>query len=285
MKQPIQFRKMHGLGNDFVIINAIHLSFDIDTLNIKLLADRHLGIGFDQLLLIEESIRADFACRIFNADGSEAEQCGNGVRCAARFIHEEKLSSHPSITLETKAGILNIIIENIENYDNIQVIMGCPRFEPQDIPFLIEKSADIYETINRSSNQLTHSPNQLTVLSMGNPHAILKVSAVNDFPVHEVGSKITNHPAFPLGTNTGFVEVIDRQHIRLRTFERGSGETFACGSNACAAVVAGIKNGWLDSIVTVKLTYGHLIIEWQGGETPVKMTGPATSVFSGTLTI
>lgn len=274
MERPIQFHKMHGLGNDFVIMNLLHSFIDIKKLNIPQLADRHLGIGFDQLLLIEKSTQADFACRIFNADGSEAEQCGNGVRCVARLIHEDKISTNSSLTLETRAGIVTIVIND---YDKIEVIMGHPQFEAHNIPFLIEKSANIYELADVS-------PDQLTVLSMGNPHTILQVPSVNDYPVHDIGTKIASHPAFPEGTNTGFVEVIDRKHIRLRTFERGSGETFACGSNACAAVVAGIKNGWLDPIVTVQLTHGNLIIEWQGrADSPVKMTGPATRVFSGYL--
>jgi diaminopimelate epimerase len=266
---------MHGLANDFVVINRMECPFEMNQLDITLLADRHLGIGFDQLLLIEKSTKADFSCRIFNADASEAKQCGNGVRCVARFIHEEKLSSQPSVSLETLAGIVNIVIKD---YEHIEVIMGHPRFDPQEIPFLIEKNANIYEVANLS-------PNQLTVLSMGNPHAILQVPSIKDYPVHDIGTKISSHPAFPDGVNTGFVEVIDRKHIRLRTYERGSGETFACGTNACAAVVAGIKNGWLDPIVTVELRYGHLVIEWQGNDNPVKMTGPAMSVFSGVFDI
>jgi diaminopimelate epimerase len=271
MTQEISFQKMHGLGNDFVVINAVNQTIKLKEDTIKHLADRHLGIGFDQLLLIEPSQDADFGCRIFNADGSEAEQCGNGVRCVARFLHEEKLCLNLSMTLATQAGILKI---TIHNYDAIQVCMGLPRFEPHEIPFLIEQKANVYELADVA-------PDQLTVLSMGNPHTILQVPSVDNYPVADMGAKISTHSAFPTGTNAGFVEVLDRKHIRLRTFERGAGETFSCGSNACAAVVAGIKNGWLDSMVTVELQYGHLVIEWQGGNTPVMMTGPATSVFKG----
>jgi diaminopimelate epimerase len=267
----IHFRKMHGLGNDFVVINAISQAIDLQKLGIPQLADRHLGIGFDQLLLIETSQHADFSCRIFNADGSEAEQCGNGVRCIARFIHEEHLSPNTSLTLETKAGISKI---EIDTYDKIKVTMGLPKFEHHEIPFLIEHSANMFELADVAADQLT-------VLSMGNPHTIVQVPSVDQYPVADVGAQMATHPAFPDGTNTGFVEVINRQHIRLRTVERGSGETFACGSNACAAVVAGIKNGWLDNIVTVELKYGNLTIEWQGGNNAVLMTGPAASVFSG----
>lgn len=275
MTQDVLFRKMHGLGNDFVVIHALDHPLNIKKYNIQLLADRHLGIGFDQLLLVERSTEADFSCRIFNADGSEAEQCGNGVRCVARFIHEEKLSPNKTIMLATKAGILKIVIED---YDHIQVTMGLPKFEPSEIPFLIEHSANMYEIADAS-------PDQLTVLSMGNPHAILQVPSVDNCPVADIGAKISSHPAFPAGTNTGFVEVINRNTIRLRTFERGSGETFSCGSNACAAVVAGIKNGWLDNKVTVQVTYGSLIVEWQGEQNPVIMTGPAASVFTGKVTL
>lgn len=275
MSQSISFCKMHALGNDFVVINAINQSIFLNKKIIEYLANRHMGVGFDQLLLLEASTKADFACRIYNADGSSAEQCGNGVRCVARFIHEEKLSQSKSLTLETQAGILSI---QIKDYDDIQVAMGIPLFEPTDIPFLIEKSFNIYELTDVN-------PDELTVLSMGNPHMIVKVPSVKEYPVSEVGAKMTIHPAFPEGTNSGFVEVINRHYIRLRTFERGSGETFACGSNACAAVVAGIKKGWLDPVVRVELTYGELLIEWHDDQHPVLMSGPATSVFTGIINI
>jgi diaminopimelate epimerase len=275
MSQPISFHKMQALGNDFVVINTLNQSILLEQQLIQHLANRHMGIGCDQLLLLESSSRADFGCRIFNADGSEAEQCGNGVRCLARFVHERQLIKSNSISLETKAGILDIVIKN---YDSIQVNMGKPIFEPANIPFIIEKSFNIYELMDIR-------PDQLTVLSMGNPHAIIQVPSLRDYPVAEIGAKMTAHPAFPASTNSGFIEIIDRQHIHLRTFERGSGETFACGSNACAAVVAGIKNGWLDPIVKVELIYGQLLVEWQSDEHPVLMTGPAASVFTGMITI
>jgi len=275
MPQALSFHKMHALGNDFVVMNTMTQAILFEKPLIQHLANRHMGIGCDQLLLIETSRHADFGCRIFNADGSEAEQCGNGIRCVARFVHEEQFIQSKSISFETKAGISHILIKD---YDNIQVSMGMPIFEPADIPFLIEKSSNIYELTDVS-------PDQLTVLSMGNPHAIVQVPSLKEYPVAEIGAKMAVHPAFPAGTNSGFIEVINRQHIRLRTFERGSGETFACGSNACAAVVAGIKNGWLDSVVRVELTYGELLIEWQGDQNSVLMTGPATSVFTGIIDI
>lgn len=269
---------MHGLGNDFIIINAIHQTIDIKNIPVPLLADRHLGIGFDQLLLVTKSENADFACRIFNSDGSEAEQCGNGMRCVARFVQEEQLTHKKSLVLETASGLIEVIIHD---YNNIQVIMGIPHFEPEAIPFIAEEIAMHYEiSLDPASPSLT-----FTALSIGNPHAILQVSNIKDAPVTDLGSKIAIHPAFPKGTNVGFMEIVSRRQIRLRTFERGAGETFACGSNACAAVVAGILNHKLDHKVAVELTYGNLSIEWAGKSSPVIMSGPATRVFYGTCFI
>lgn len=276
MSQTISFSKMHGLGNDFVVINCIHQSIHLDRSTICFLADRHLGIGFDQLLLIEKSNKADFACRIFNADGSEAEQCGNGMRCVARFIQEEKLTPQHALSIETKSGIIHA---NIQDDNTIQVSLGQPCFQPEKIPFIAEKIKHLY-SIQCEENHL-----ELAVLSMGNPHAILSVSDVDTYPVKNIGAKLAIHPAFPEGVNLGFMEVIDRQHIRLRTFERGVGETRACGSNACAAVVAGIINDWLDHHVEVQLVGGKLFIQWEGEHQPLLMTGPAQTVFSGTIKI
>lgn len=272
------FCKMHGLGNDFIIIDAIHQAIDIKKIPISLLADRHLGVGFDQLLLITKSSNADFACRIFNADGSEAEQCGNGMRCVARYVHEEQLTQKKSLTLETVSGLVNVIIHN---YDRIEVTMCIPCFEPKKIPFAAEKMSKHYEiTIDSTTPSLT-----FTVLSMGNPHAILLVPSINEAPVSTLGLKIATHPIFPKGTNVGFMEIVNPQHIRLRTFERGVGETFACGSNACAAVAAGILNHGLDHKVNVELPYGNLSVEWADENSPVILSGSATRVFSGTYFI
>lgn len=272
------FCKMHGLGNDFIVVDAIQQPINIKKIPISLLADRHLGIGFDQLLLITKSSNADFACQIFNADGSEAEQCGNGMRCVARFVHEEQLTQKKSLTLETVSGIVNVIIHN---YDRIEISMNTPCFEPAKIPFIAEKLSRQYEiAINPTTPLLTCS-----VLSMGNPHAILHVPSINEAPVSTVGLKLATHPFFPKGTNVGFMEIVNPQHIRLRTFERGAGETFACGSNACAAVVAGILNHGLDHKVNVELTYGNLLVEWPSENSPVILSGSATRVFSGTYFI
>jgi diaminopimelate epimerase len=257
---------MHGLGNDFVVINAIQQTVNINPLSIPALADRHLGIGFDQLLIIEHSSRADFFCRFFNADGTEAEQCGNGVRCAARFIHEEKLTLKKTFLIETLAGLIEICIPD---YDHIRAAMGIPCFDPEALSH--ELDLDVGLRV------------QAAVLSMGNPHTILRVPALSESLIIHQGPKIAHHPAFPKGTNVGFMEVINRQHIRLRTFERGAGLTLACGSNACAAVVVGIMNDWLDHSVRVELIHGNLLIEWAGKNQPVIMTGPASHVYKGEM--
>ena len=263
MQKTIKFSKMHGLGNDFVVINAVLEPVSIQKSWVQKLSDRRTGIGFDQLLLIESSKKADFACRIFNADGSEAEQCGNGMRCVARFLHEAKLISAKSLTLDTQAGIISVVIHD---YDSIQVNMGVPRLDQKNAvlhPATVEKSVE------------------LSILSMGNPHAILHVSSLQACPISELGPAIGRHSHFPNGTNVGFMEILNRQHIRLRTFERGVGETLACGSNACAAVVAGIWNELLDNSVQVELEQGSLRIEWAGEKKPVLMTGSANRVYDG----
>jgi diaminopimelate epimerase len=239
---PLHFTKMHGLGNDFVVINAINQTFDAASCPIMRMADRHLGIGFDQLLVIEPSTEADFFCRIYNADGSEAEQCGNGLRCIARYLHEEKLHVDASLRIQTKAGIFPI---HIHDYQHIAVTMGAPTIISTD-------------------------PVSFSMISVGNPHAILKVDSVDQIPDASMPE-----------ANVGFMEVISRERIRLRTIERGAGETHACGSNACAAVVSGMMNGWLGSSVTVEFRYGTLIIEWEGDDHPIRMSGPAASVFVG----
>jgi diaminopimelate epimerase len=271
----LKFSKMQGLGNDFVVVDAISQPFELKKFSIPQLSHRHLGIGFDQLLIIEPGQNADFACRIFNADGGEAEQCGNGLRCVASYIFDKGLTNKKHLTLATKAGIFNAII--LDN-KQVQVEMGVPRFEPNEIPFVTDSLKTLYTLAIPQQSSL-----QLNVLSMGNPHAILNVTNLNDFPVAEVGQQVATHPAFPQSTNVGFMEIIDRQHIRLRTFERGTGETNACGSNACAAVVAGILNNTLDTTVKVELRYGELLIDWLEKTKPVRMTGPAVHIFDGTL--
>lgn len=278
MTRHIEFFKMHGLGNDFVILNHIKQPFDIASLPIKQWANRHTGIGFDQALILCASNKANFGCRIINSDGSEAEQCGNGMRCIARYIHEYQLHDGMHYTIETKAGIVSAVIHD---YDHIQISMGIPEFKPALIPLDTSETKSQYEI---ELPDLTHTVN-FAALSMGNPHAIITVSDIKSYPITTLGPVISTHAMFPHGTNVGFMEILQRNHIRLRTYERGSGETLACGSNSCAAVVAGITSGLLDKKVTVELALGKLQIEWQGDQQPVSMTGPATMIYQGTIAL
>jgi diaminopimelate epimerase len=259
----LNFCKMHGLGNDFVLIDARQAALTYENLPIAKLADRNSGIGFDQLLLLRSSTEADLRCQFFNADGSEAEQCGNGLRCVARFVHEEKMLTKTALTIETKAGLIPV---EIEDYDRIRANMGLPDIQPEPILMTLDTS-----------------PVSLTALSLGNPHAICRVTSLKESPIHSWGSQIEKHPSFPLGVNTGFIEIVGRNHLRLRTYERGVGETLACGSNACASVVAGIMQGWLDASVRVEVARGSLEVEWAGLGQPVFLTGPAARVFTGSF--
>ena len=264
MNDTIRFTKMHGLGNDFVVINSIDQPIDRHRLPVKALADRHTGIGFDQLLLIAPSSKADFFCHILNADGSEAEQCGNGLRCVARFLHEEGLHSKQTLTLETIAGTFPVFIKD---YDHIQVTLGIP---------VIDHA--LFEL------PLSQHHRQISLVSTGNPHAILRVDQLEERAFVTEGAEIASHPHFVHGVNVGFMQIMNGSHARLRTLERGAGETLACGSNACAAAIAGIINGWLQpSPVNIEFRYGSLLIEWEGEGKPVHMTGPATRVYSGIL--
>jgi len=274
----LHFSKMHGLGNDFVVINGLAQPFNLKKIPIKSLANRQTGIGFDQLLIILPSKKADFACVIFNSDGTEAEQCGNGMRCIARFIHENSLSSQKSISIETKTGITEI---KIDDNDHIHVNMGLPCFEPAEIPFTADRERHLYE-IPLDDGQPGFA---LSILSMGNPHAILQVSCIKQFPVAQWGPVISTHPLFPKGANVGFMEILNPRHILLRTYERGAGETLACGSNACAAVVSGIRNNLLENNVTVEVSLGQLSVQWEGENTPVILSGPAAQVFSGVIMV
>lgn len=262
--KTIEFNKMHALGNDFVIVNNLQQKIDVKKIPIAQLANRHTGIGFDQLIIIENSDTADFSCRFFNADGSEAEQCGNGVRCVARFLHEENFCKKKSLTLQTKSRAVNI---DIENYDAITVNMGIP------------------ELSGHTALEINNKSISLHILSMGNPHAILQVSSIQDTAIASLAPIIAQHAIFPAGVNVGFMEIVNKQHIRLRTHERGVGETLACGSNACAAVVAGITDQGLDDHVKVELTLGNLWITWKGNNEPVFMTGPASRVYAGYFSV
>lgn len=269
---------MHGLGNDFVVIDAIHQHIALTAEQIKALSDRHFGIGFDQLLLVEKPVSADadFKYRIFNADGGEVAQCGNGARCFARFVRDKKLSDKNEIRVDTDSGQLLLCFDTD---GQITVNMGVPRHKPAEVPLLAEQEARFYTaTVNGIEKAFG-------AVSMGNPHAVIQVNDIKTAPVAETGRALESHPVFPERANIGFMQVIDRSHIKLRVFERGAAETLACGSGACAAVVIGIEQHLLDRDVFVELPGGELKISWAGRGEPVFMTGPAVSVFDGTLNL
>ena len=283
----IPFTKMQGAGNDFVVLDETQNRFDLSTAQYRWLADRHFGVGADQILSVRPSPGSgiDFEYVIHNADGAEVEQCGNGARCFARFVRDAGLTHKDAIRVQTKGGV----IEPVLNADGrVTVNMGAPVFEPECIPFApVQVSAQPSGAWQQWPLVLA-TPAQDTavlvaVVSMGNPHAVQLVDDVDAAPVLQLGPLIEHHPFFPNRVNAGFMQVINRQQIRLRVFERGAGETLACGSGACAAVVAGIRLGLLDPLVDVHTHGGVLTIGWAGGNAPVMMTGPATTVFHGTL--
>ena len=272
----LKFSKMHGLGNDFVVIDGISQRLELSAEQYRHIADRHFGIGCDQILLIEKPTRtdADFRYRIFNSDGGEVEQCGNGARCFVRYVRDHGLTDKTEIRVETQSGI---IVPRLEANGQVTVNMGVPRFEPRDIPFLADSRASTYLL------SLEDKIIEISALSMGNPHAVQVVSDVDTAPVAADGPRIEHHASFPKRVNAGFMQVLDRGHIKLRVHERGAGETLACGSGACAAVVAGIQRGVLDATVRVTTHGGDLMIHWAGEGQPVMMTGPAVEVFEGVI--
>ncbi|MCB1772551.1 MAG: diaminopimelate epimerase [Gammaproteobacteria bacterium] len=272
----LPFTKMHGLGNDFVVIDATRHSVALTPTLVRHLADRRFGIGCDQVLLVEPARDADtdFHYRIFNADGGEVEQCGNGARCFARFVLDKGLTGRREIPVGTAAGPIRLYIE--DNGD-VRVDMGVPRLLPADIPFTADSTEPLYPLAVDGKTLM------IGAVSMGNPHAVLRVDDVASAPVETLGPLIERHPRFPQRVNAGFMAVRSRNHIDLRVFERGAGETLACGTGACAAVVCGRLNGWLDEQVTVSLPGGDLVVSWRQNGHPVWMTGPAVTVFEGTI--
>ena len=272
----IAFTKMHGLGNDFVVIDAMNQKINLSTEQLRFLANRRLGVGCDQVLLVETAKQegVDFRYRIFNADGGEVEQCGNGARCFARFVRDKALSNKDRIRVETNSGLIEL---HVEQDEQVTVDMGIPRFEPAEIPFQATQQAMSYQL------QVDNETIELNVLSMGNPHAVMLVDDVDAAPVERLGPLIESHKRFPQRVNAGFMQVISAQHIKLRVYERGAGETQACGTGACAAVVAGRLRQLLSDQVRVQLPGGDLHIRWAGNNSPVMMTGPATSVFDGNI--
>jgi diaminopimelate epimerase len=274
----LNFTKMHGLGNDFVVIDAINQTVLLSPEQIRFMADRHFGIGFDQLLLVEKPVssNADFKYRIFNADGSEVSQCGNGARCFARFVRGKALFAGDVITVDTDSG--QLVLTFTDN-DLVTVNMGIPRHAPSEIPMATDQGLQTY------SVEINGKSIVFGAVSMGNPHAVIQVENITSAPVADIGRILESHTLFPERANIGFMRVVNRKHIKLRVYERGAGETLACGSGACAAVVVGIEQGLLDNEVKAALTGGELAISWVGRGQPVYMTGSATTVYDGKISL
>jgi diaminopimelate epimerase len=274
----LHFTKMHGLGNDFMVIDLVTQRARLQDDQIRRLADRRFGVGFDQLLVVEppRDPDMDFRYRIFNADGSEVENCGNGARCFARFVRDQRLTHKHEIRVETAGGPLVLLVEDD---GRVRVDMGEPRFAPEALPFDAAEERLLYPL------EVDGQRVEVAVASLGNPHAVLRVDDVDSAPVERLGPAIEAHPRFPKRVNVGFMQVVSPHEIRLRVYERGSGETLACGTGACAAVASGIRQGLLESPVTVHLPGGDLAIEWGGPGTPLAMTGPAERVFDGRIAL
>jgi len=272
----VRFTKMHGLGNDFVVIDGVNQQVALTPEQARRIADRHLGVGCDQILLVEKPLRAgtDFRYRIFNADGGEVEQCGNGARCFARFVHDKGMTQRREIRVDTLSGV---IVPRLEDGGEVTVDMGVPEFASPLVPFSSDSDALV------QSLEVGGTMRQITAVSMGNPHAVQVVDNVDAAPVASEGPLIESHPRFPQRVNAGYMEIVDRSRVRLRVFERGAGETLACGSGACAAVAVGIRRGLIDSPVRVATRGGELRIRWDGPGTTVSMTGPAVTVFEGEM--
>ena len=274
----LKFTKMHGAGNDFVVVDATRVPFKLDAEGIHRLSERHFGVGFDQLLVIEPARRSDtdFYYRIFNADGGEVGQCGNGARCFVRYVHDKGLSAKTTLRVETSSGIIE---PRLQDDGRVTVNMGVPQFDPVQVPFTAASRALVYPL------EVSGNTREISAVSMGNPHAVQVVADVDTAPVSVEGQLIEAHARFPQRVNAGYMQIVDRNHIKLRVFERGAGETLSCGTGACAAVAAGIGRGLLDSPVSVETRGGVLEIAWAGEGQPVFMTGPAQSVFEGEVEI
>ncbi|HXF67365.1 MAG TPA: diaminopimelate epimerase [Burkholderiales bacterium] len=274
----LKFTKMHGLGNDFVVLDALARPIHLSREQLRLIADRHFGIGCDQILLVEPPRTPDteFYYRIFNADGGEVEQCGNGARCFLRYVRDRGLTTRGEIRVGTRAGV---IVPRLEEDGQVTVNMGVPEFEPARIPFDAPERALTYEL------EVDGRALEVSALAIGNPHAVQLVPDVERAPVASQGPRIERHPRFPQGANAGYMQVLDRRRVRLRVYERGVGETLSCGTGACAAAVVGIQRGLLERQVVVATRGGELGISWAGEGEPVMMTGPAATVFEGEIEI
>jgi diaminopimelate epimerase len=283
----VKFTKMEGAGNDFVVLDGVSQALTMGPQRAQRIADRHFGVGCDQILLVERTQRsdADFRYRIWNSDGGEVEQCGNGARCFVRFVHDKGLTRKTEIRVETLSGV---IVPRLEADGQVSVDMGAPRFDPQAVPFEADGLNPV-QSGRRWPIEVSGRVVPVAVLSMGNPHAVQTVADVEAAPVTSEGPLIERHPRFPKRTNAGYMQVVDRASVRLRVWERGAGETLACGTGACAAVVTGIREGLLDGTVSVATRGGQLTIRWAGGENDpnrsVWMTGPAVTVFEGEIEI
>jgi diaminopimelate epimerase len=274
----LKFTKMHGAGNDFVMIDGVRQDIELSPEQLRLLADRHFGVGCDQILIVEKAAKteADFRYRIFNADGGEVEQCGNGARCFMRFVHDQKLTAKREIVVETSGGLIS---PRLEQDGRVTVNMGAPVFDPALVPFEGGSGA-VSEPLEVAGETFN-----ISALSVGNPHAVQVVDNIENAPVEKLGPLIEHHPRFPKRVNAVFMQVKDRHSLRLRVYERGAGETLSCGTGACAAVVAGIRREMLDSPVNVATRGGVLSISWDGDGQPVLMTGPAITVFTGEINL
>jgi diaminopimelate epimerase len=281
----LKFTKMQGAGNDFVVLDGFSRTLEMSPQRARRIADRHFGVGCDQILLVERSQRsdADFRYRIWNSDGGEVEQCGNGARCFVRFVHDKGLTKKTEIRVETLSGV---IAPRLESDGQVSVDMGAPRFDPEEVPF---DPSGLKPVGTRWPLEVEGVAVEVAVLSMGNPHAVRIVNDIDAAPVTTQGPLIEGHPRFPRRANAGYMQVVDRAGVRLRVWERGAGETLACGTGACAAVVTGIRDGLLDHTVRVETRGGRLTIRWAGGENDpnrsVWMTGPAVTVFEGEIEI
>lgn len=276
----IPFTKMHGLGNDFMMLNAFKSPIPLSEQEIRYLGDRNCGVGFDQLLVVEppSTREAKFKYRIFNTDGGEVEQCGNGARCFARFVVDQGLTEERSFAVETARGI---ITPYIEDDGQITVNMGTPRFEPSSLPLNATANSQGIYTLPLDAHLGLGDQISFEAASIGNPHAVIAVPSVDTAPVETLGAWLESHPIFPKRVNVEFVETLDRNTLRMRVFERGVGETLACGTGACASAVSGLRSGRLEGRVAVHMKGGTLYIQWAGGDTPLYMTGPAVTVFYG----
>lgn len=274
----LEFTKMHGLGNDFVVIDATRHSLALSAEQIRLIADRRRGVGCDQVLLVgpAQAADVDFDYRIFNADGEEVEQCGNGARCFARFVREKGLTNKTTLRVQTRSGLIDL---HVEEDEQVRVNMGVPDFEPAALPFDVAQRQDRY-SIETSAGTVDAG-----VVSMGNPHVVIQVENVATVPVATLGPLLESHRLFPKRVNVGFMQVVDRDHVRLRVFERGVGETQACGTGACAAVAVGRQWGLLNDKVVVNLPGGSLTIAWPDDAAPLFMTGPSVTVFEGQIEV